>query len=173
MSNVFSTSYPISRSPGVCHATGKGFLPGDRVVAALVGKGEELARADFSLDAWKSGSRPSGLFAYWTTTFHPGADAKRNKLSDEEAAELFEQLSGAETAAQEAFRFILALFLVRRKLFVYEGSSGGVMTVRPRTRADEPPAAASQVREVSMKDEALALALEQLKELIPDEAVQS
>lgn len=173
MSNVFSTSYPISRPTGVCASTGRPLVAGERFVAALIGRGEELTRADVSLDAWKGGSRPAGVFASWTTTFQPGADAKRTRLSDEEAAELFEQLSATDGAAQEAFRFILALFLVRRKLYVYEGSREGLMMIRPRTKADEPQAPTVEVREISMKDESLATALEQLKELIPDEAVQS
>ena len=173
MSNVFSSSYPISRSPGVCGASGRAFVPGERVVATLISREEELARMDYSPEAWAGGARPAGLFAHWTTVFHPGADAKKGRLSDEEASELFEQLDNPQTAAQEAFRFVLALFLVRRRLYVYEGSKDGMLRVRVRTRADEIAAPVVEVREVSMKDESLAGALEQLKELIPDPAGQA
>lgn len=173
MSNVFSTSYPISRSPGVCGASGRALIAGERVVATLVSRGEELARVDYSVEAWGGGAKPAGLFAHWSTVFQPGADTKKGRLSDEEAAELFEQLDGPGTPAQEAFRFVLALFLVRRRLYVYEGSKDGMLRIRARTRADEMAAPILEVREVSMKDESLAGALEQLKELIPDPAGQA
>ncbi|MBN8597971.1 MAG: hypothetical protein J0L78_09885 [Planctomycetes bacterium] len=173
MSNVFSTSYPISRSPGVCGASGRALIAGERVVATLVSRGEELSRVDYSVEAWGNGARPASLFAHWSTVFQPGADAKKGRLSDEEASELFEQLDGPGTPAQEAFRFVLALFLVRRRLYVYEGSKDGMLRVRARTRADEIAAPILEVREVSMKDESLAGALEQLKELIPDPAGQA
>ncbi|MFO0861997.1 MAG: hypothetical protein U0570_15750 [Phycisphaerales bacterium] len=172
MSNVFSTTYPISRSTGVCAASGKAFLPGDKIIAALVTRGEEFARLDFTPESWGAGSRPAGLFASWATTFHPGVDSRKGKLSDEEAVELFEQLSSPQGAAQEAFRFVLALFLVRRRLYVYEGSKQGMLHVRQRTRANETQAPLVEVREISMTDESLAGALEQLKELIPDSATQ-
>ncbi|MBX3389331.1 MAG: hypothetical protein KF691_07730 [Phycisphaeraceae bacterium] len=173
MSNVFSSSYPISRSPGVCAASGRAFLPGERVVATLSNRDEEFVRTDFSSESWTGGARPTGLFAHWTTVFQPGADARKTKLSDEEASELFEQLDNPQTPAQEAFRFVLALFLVRRRLFVYEGSKDGMLRVRARTRADEIQAPVVEVREVSMKDESLAGALDQLKELIPDPVGQA
>ncbi len=173
MSNVFSSSYPISRATGVCAATGRAFSSGERFVAALVTRAEDFGRVDFSLEAWRSGARPAGMFASWTTTFQPGVAPGRERLSDEEAAELFEQLSTPESPAQEAFRYILALFLVRRRLYVYEGSKDGIVTVRPWTRAGEAHAPVVEVREVPMNDDSLAQALEQLKELIPDGATQS
>lgn len=173
MSNVFSSSYPISRSPGQCASSGRTFVPGERVVATLIARQEELARMDYSPEAWGTGVRPAGLFAHWSTVFQPGTDAKKGRLSDEEAQELFEQLDTPQSPAQEAFRFVLALFLVRRRLFVYEGSKDGMLRVRVRTRADEIAAPVVEVREVSMKDESLAGALEQLKDLIPDPAGQN
>ena len=48
-----------------------------------------------------------------------------------------------------------------------------MLRVRARTRADETQAPLVEVREVSMKDESLAGALDQLKELIPDPVGQA
>jgi hypothetical protein len=170
MSQVFPGSYPISHCSGVCAATARQLAAGEKYVAALISQGEELERRDYSLEAWTTGSRPSGLFASWVSMYRGSNVAAKSTLSDDEAADLFEQLAEAQAPTQQAFRYILALFLVRRKLFVYDSAASGVMKIRRRTRANEPHAPIVEVAEVSMSDESLAAAIEQLKELIPDGA---
>lgn len=170
MSQVFPGSYPISHCSGVCAATARPLATGEKYVAALISQGEELERRDYSLEAWTTGSRPSGLFASWVSVYRGSNVAAKATLSDDEAADLFEQLAEAQAPTQQAFRYILALFLVRRKLFVYDSAAAGIMKIRRRTRASEPQAPIVEVTEVSMSDESLTAAIQQLKELIPDGA---
>lgn len=170
MSQVFPGSYPISHCSGVCAAMGRPLEAGEKYVAVLLTQGDELERRDYSLEAWTTGSRPVGLFASWVSVYRGSNVAAKATLSDDEAADLFEQLAGAQAPTQKAFRYILALFLVRRKLFVYDSAAAGVMKIRRRTRASEPQAPIVEVAEVAMSDESLTAAIEQLKELIPDGA---
>ncbi|HEX8875111.1 MAG TPA: hypothetical protein VF777_00045 [Phycisphaerales bacterium] len=170
MSQVFPGSYPISHCSGVCAASGRAFAAGEKYVAALLMKNEELERQDFALEAWTTLPRPIDLFASWVSVYRGNNTAAKATLSDDEAADLFEQLGESQAPTQLAFRYILALFLVRRKLFVYDSAAAGVMKIRRRTRVSEPQAPVVEVAEVSMSDESLAGAIEQLKELIPDGA---
>ncbi|MBY0111872.1 MAG: hypothetical protein K2Y21_03555 [Phycisphaerales bacterium] len=170
MSQVFPGSYPISHCSGVCTASARPFGVGEKYVAALIMRGEELERRDYSIESWTTGVRSEGLFASWVSVYRGNNAAAKATLSDDEAADLFEQLGEVQAPTQQAFRYILALFLVRRKLFVYDGAAAGVMKIRRRTRASEPQAPIVEVVEVSMSDESLTSAIEQLKELIPDGA---
>ena len=135
MAGIFSNSYPIARSSGKCAATGREFVNGDHLVAALVeipGQ-EDLARLDFAKDAWDAGARPAPpavLFASWRATHQPPDAKKKLLLSDEELLDLFEQLAASDQPRQRAFRYVLALLLVRRKVLVYEGQRDGLMKVR-------------------------------------------
>lgn len=170
MSQVFPGSYPISHCSGVCASSGRVFAAGEKYVAALLMRDEELERRDYAIEAWTTAQRPGGLFASWVALYRGNNAGAKATLSDDEAADLFEQLGEAQAPTQLAFRYILALFLVRRKLFVYDSAAAGVMKIRRRTRASEPQAPVVEVAEVSMSDESLAGAIEQLKELIPDGA---
>src|SRR5690606_24010444 len=103
------------KGTGVCAATGRKLDVGERFVAALVERedSEELRRIDFSMEAWDEGARPRGLFGFWRGVV-PAAGAKKQVLIDDEAVlDLFEQLSSATDDRRVAFRFVLALILVR------------------------------------------------------------
>jgi hypothetical protein len=171
MPGIFSSSYPIARSTGRCAATGREFAPREPLVAALAeaeGR-EDLQRLDFSLDAWASGSRPTPpltLFASWRATHQP-PDAKRKLLlGDEELLDLFEQLGATDQPRQRAFRFVLALLLVRRRILVYEGQQSGVMRVRERRNAAEIPAPIVEVQDPGLDDATTAAVIEQLSEVV-------
>lgn len=171
MTGIFASNYPISRSSGRCAATGKPFAAGDHLVAALIeAEGQEdLLRVDYSKEAWDSGARPMApyhLFAAWKAAYQP-PDAKRKLLlGDEELLDLFEQLAASDQPRQRAFRYVLALLLVRRKVLIYEGQIDGVMKVRERRTAAEPPASVVEVIDPGLDDKTTAEVIEQLGEVI-------
>lgn len=169
MSNASSSSYPISHSTGRCAATGDAFSEGQPIVAALVQRDGQFVRLDYTSAAWRSGVRPAALFASWATAHRIAEPARRLALSDDEAEELFESLSQEADSGRAAFRALLALYLVRRKVLVYEGTVGGLMRLRRRTRASEPAAPLVTVPEVSLNDAQASQAMDQLRELIPDQ----
>lgn len=171
MAGIFSNTYPISRSTGKCAATGREFAPGEPLIAALVEVAgqEELARLDYSKDAWDGGARPAPpavLFASWKATHQPPDAKKKLLLSDEELLDLFEQLAASDQPRQRAFRYVLALLLVRRRILVYEGQRDGVMHVRERRTVAEAPAPVVDVPDPGLDDATTAEVIEQLGEVI-------
>ncbi len=172
MAGLFSASYPISRSTGLCAATGQAFQPGEHFVAALVESecSDELARVDYLIAAWDKGARPeppARIFAHWRGIFAPPDTTRKLLLNDEELLDLFEQLAAADRTNQIAFRYVLALLLVRRRILTYEGTVGGIMQVRVRRpiaqQAAEPIV---EVTDPRLDDETVAGVIEQLGEVI-------
>lgn len=172
MAGFFSASYPISRSTGQCAATGQAFAPGEHFVAALVETegSEELGRLDYSLGAWEGGSRPEAparLFAHWRGVFAPPQGPRKLLLNDDELLDLFEQLATADRTNQIAFRYVLALLLVRRRVLTYEGTVEGVMRVRvKRPVAEQANEPIVEVVDPKLDDETVAGVIEQLGEVV-------
>ena len=106
------------------------------------------------------------LFASWRGTYQPGDTKKKLLLSDEELLDLFEQLAASDQPRQRAFRYVLALLLVRRRVLVYEGQQPGVMRVREKRLVAEVPAAVVDVIDPGLDDETTAAVIEQLGEVI-------
>jgi len=123
----------IARPTGVCAATGEPIEVAQPFVASLVERDDGLVRLDYSLGAWEGGARPAGaLFGFWRSVM-PDADApKRQRIALGEAMDLFEGLGDAQADSRLAFRYVLALILIRKKQLVYEGMRDGLVLVRPR-----------------------------------------
>ncbi len=175
MSSALGSTFTISRSTGTCSATGRLFEAGERYVATLVERPGQpfLERLDFSWDAWERGARPVAplrLFGVWRATMLPPDAKKQTLLSDPELLELFEELGGAMEPRQQAFRYLLALLLVRRRVLKMVRSEAGRLLVQPKTAPNTPEGATIEVIDPGLTDEAIAQAIEQLGQVV---AVQS
>jgi len=166
MSGLSSAPYDLGRSSGLCAATGRALAPGDAVVAALVEREADdgLDRLDYSLGAWDEGARPERLFCFWRRHVADPNVKPKPFIDDEELLALFDQLAEAEQDRQLAFRFILALILIRKRLLKHVGSSDAdarpVMLVRRKgADAEAPPI---EVEDPGMTAEAVEAATEQL-----------
>lgn len=161
----------MARTTGRCAATGRGLGVGERYIATLVERDgqEEIERADYSLEAWESGARPAPplrLFASWRAVVPDSHAKKQSFLSDDELLELFERLAEATEGRRIAFRYLLSLMLVRRKVLKYEGTRDGVMTVRVRTPAGSPQSEPARVVDPGLDEETITGAMEQLGEIM-------
>ena len=121
-----SAGYEIARPTGVCAATGRPINVGERYVAALIdpGSDEGLVRRDYALVAWEEGARPQppgSLFGHWCATMPEPNALKKTLIEEHEITELFTQLEGATRDNRIAFRFVLALILMRKRVIRYEG----------------------------------------------------
>lgn len=135
------TTYSISAPTRLCAATGQEIATGQMYVAALVQslENEEFARLDYTPEAWDSGARPARpfvLLGHWRATL-PAPGAKPRMLVDDTSLlDLFEQaqehMEREPSPQREAFRFVLALILIRKRLLVVEKSRGGSLFVRPK-----------------------------------------
>jgi len=158
MSSLTRSSYTLSAPSRTCAATGRTLATGEPVVAALIQAGdpgnEHFARVDFSMEAWKAGSRPTDaagkrfpVLGSWRGLVpEPGAK-KRILVDDESLLDMFDQSGeqpleesggsrerGSSTAPdRRTFRFMLALILLRKRLLICEKTdASGTMFVRPR-----------------------------------------
>lgn len=196
MSVIAGSGYPISRPTGRCASTGRGLSVGERFVAALVEvEGQEgLERVDYSVEAWESGARPQlprRLFATWRSVVPESTAKKAQFLPDEELLDLFDRLgegggveefqpeTGAAGAAhgepasparaeskREAFRYLLTLVLIRRKLLRYEGARDGAIHVRHKPSAAVPEPPVIRVGDPKLDEAAITEAMQQLGEVM-------
>ncbi len=175
MTKLGEPGYEVVRATGVCVASGKAIAPGEEYIAVLMesADGASLERRDFSLDAWREGSRPepvSRMYGAWKAVMPAPNESKQLLVDDESLMDLLEQLAEATEPARISFRYILALLLMRRRLLKYEGTrrdrpdspKGLVMMVRRATRVDEPPAPVIEVIDPGMDDQAISDAIEQI-----------
>lgn len=169
---VSSSSFSVARSTGVCAATGQRFAPGDRYIAALVEReegGGTLERVDYSLAGWEN-RREQKYFGVWRSTFTPTVAAKKALLSDDELFDLFEQLGQATQDKQIAFRYVLALLLIRKRALRMMGTKPR-LTDRPALMLVLPKGATAEqtpieVIDPGLTDAAVAEVIEQVGQLV-------
>lgn len=178
MSTLIGSGYSIARSTGRCAATGRAIAVGEKCIAALVERadGQGMERLDYDLEAWASGARPQAplrLVGSWRATV-AAHDTKKNRfLDDEELLDLFEQMEESGDARRLAFRYVLALLLIRRRLLRHEGTrageSGRPVLLVARRKGGVPDGPVREVIDPGMEGEAIAVAIEQLSEIMPPE----
>lgn len=179
MSTLSGTGYPIARPTGVCAATGRAIPVGETCIAVLVERadGQGMERMDFDLAAWQNGARPAApllLVGSWRTVVSAPDNKKQRFLDDDELLDLFEQLEGAEDPRRLAFRYVLALLLIRRRLLRHEGTSRddagrAVLRASRRKAASAEGGPVYHVTDPGMSDEGIAAAIDQLAEIMPPE----
>ncbi len=122
----FGSQYQISRPTGQCASTGKAFEPGSPCIATLCERSEDegFDRLDYSIEAWESGDRPERLFSFWKTVVVDHDDRRKMFVDDEVLLDLFQRLADDDRPQRIAFRFILALILIRKRLLKFAGRVG-------------------------------------------------
>jgi hypothetical protein len=120
--------YGLTKPGSTCHATGRELSPGEAIFSALVEAEDAAAsvlglkRVDVAAEAWDQGHRPEGLFSYWKTTL-PEPTAKRRVFVDDAVLmNLVERLDGEADPQRQAFRYVVALILMRKKLLRFDGT---------------------------------------------------
>jgi hypothetical protein len=73
-------------------------------------------RRDFSLEAWNSGKRPESLVCFWRTTAPEGDQKRRLLVDDDTLLELFDRLEGDERPQRIAYRWLMCLILLRKRM---------------------------------------------------------
>jgi len=126
MSQFNTPTYDIERPTGQCAFTGKTLEPHEEYVATVVefereegAAGLGLKRIDVSAEAWEAGSRPERLFSYWKSTVPEPTEKKKLFVDDAVLLNLFRRLEDTEQEDRLAFRFVLALILMRKRVLKY------------------------------------------------------
>jgi len=120
MTQFNAPTYDIERPTGTCAFTGRTLEPDEHYVATLVEDGDDLRRVDVSTEAWEEGKRPEHLFSYWKAVVPQPEEKKKLFVDDEVLMNLLERLADAEQPQRIAFRFVLTLIMMRKKLLRYD-----------------------------------------------------
>ncbi len=126
----FGNSQGVSRPTGVCASTGEPLSPNVPAMATLCEREEDegFDRFDYCQESWDRGDRPERLFSNWKYIV-PEAGKKPDIVIDEAVlVDLFERLEGDDRPQRIAFRYIIALVLLRKrklKLVGREETKGG------------------------------------------------
>jgi hypothetical protein len=161
-------TYDLPGNSKRCHATGRELRPGEWYVSALVETPAGLERRDYAPEAW---SAPDGLIGFWKGRLPdaPRRDDRPKPLSTETIRLLFDQQrEAAERGDEQArqLRFVLALWLIRRKALKLQGverdEADEFLVVRPSRGKDlirvlDPRLSEERLRDV---EERLRLLLE-------------
>ena len=148
-------TWRISRSKGLCCACGRDFAPSQPLFSALREEGEGFARHDFCNSCWP-GQQAAAFFCHWKTR-RPEPQQKQ-VLDTGLMLEFFDRLEGAEAENKKVFRFVVALYLMRRKelkligpervddreMLAFERRSSGA-----RTRVDNPNLGEEQLQQAA------------------------
>lgn len=129
----------IRRPTCQCAATGRAIAPGEPFYSALVRGEGSIERVDIATDAWHG--PPETTIAWWRSTMPEAGGQGPSLASPDVLLDVFERLEHVDE--EESLRYLLALFLVRRRLLrVVEeraGEEGDPRTLRlhcPRRAAD-------------------------------------
>lgn len=131
MSQFNASNYEVQKGSGVCVATGETLEPGRACYSVLVDipveerdAGDQLGmrRVDVSSEAWEKGFRPPHLFSYWKTHVPDVNEKKSMFVDDAVLLNLLRRLEDATEPQRLAFRYVVALILMRKKLLRYDGT---------------------------------------------------
>lgn len=177
-----SAPYDIIKTQDICAQSGRDIAVGEQHIAALIETPEEeaLVRVAYTLEAWAKGPNlppEAALFGFWKRTLPEKDEAPRQLVSPDEMLDLFEQLADATEPRQIAFRYMLALILMRKKTLLYERSTPatadepGLLVLRQRVKGGDGPL--FQVADPGLDDETIAQATEEIGQVMNLDEVQA
>ena len=117
-----AATWKIGRSTGICALTEQPLGPGDHVVVGLFEDAgvEGYLRRDHQSAAWEEAygdHKPLGCVAHWMRV-QPDQETPRGVALDPETVlQLCDALGERNDAEAEAFRYVLALALLQRRVF--------------------------------------------------------
>ena len=113
----FGNAQSVSRTTGICSISGDTLTPGTKAVAALCEREDDegFERFDYSEASWEASTPPERLYSHWRYLVPDKEDKQDIVIDDEVLLDLFERLDGDERPQRVAFRYILALVLLRKR----------------------------------------------------------
>ena len=125
--------YHIGKKRETCASCGRDFEDGEEVVSCVFPEGENIGRADLCIACWDQGQAPQH-FSSWRRKVEKETAPRR--FDGKAALDLFRVLVDSEEQKHADTAYILALLLMRKKVFelVRAGSEEGVKTIILRLR---------------------------------------
>ncbi len=108
----------VQPSTRVCAATGRPLVAGERVYSALTDEAGGFVRRDYAADAWPG--PPAGAVAHWAGRVPAPHAPKKPTFNEELLLDCFHHLAVRPETDRAAFRYVVALLLMRRKRLKFE-----------------------------------------------------
>ena len=114
--------YHVRRCTRKCCQSDRELREGESFYSVLAIEGGQLVRYDYAAEAW-SGPPEEGIVGWWKSEI-PTREAKRRRMAPNDVLlELFHELESQPPKAD--IRYVLALLLIRRRVFRLEETSTG------------------------------------------------
>jgi hypothetical protein len=112
--------YDLASLSRRCCATGEELKAGQTYYTVLVESATGLERRDYSATHWPG--PPENAVAYWRGRIPEDSTAPQAKLlSTDDLLDTFDRLSTIGDCANDRLRYVLALYLLRRKALILRG----------------------------------------------------
>ncbi len=108
--------WEIKRSSNGCLLCNKGFSEEEEYYSALFDEGNAFIRKDFCTPCWGKG-KEGGPFSFWKTKAPKKDRSVKTFLNTEVLLDMFMRLEGNSETHQKNLRYVLALYLIRKKVF--------------------------------------------------------
>jgi len=110
--------FDIQKCSRRCAASERELLPGEPVFSVLLSEGKEIVRRDFCQESWTG--PPEESLGWWQARI-PTPESNRAQWAPHEVMlHFFLELEAS--ADQQDLRYVLALFMVRRRILRLEGT---------------------------------------------------
>jgi hypothetical protein len=110
--------YQIQPPTRRCAVTGRELRPGERFYTALLEDGDKFRRVDYSSEAWQG--PPPNAFSFWCGRVPPQEGPPRWQVDEDLLLDCLQRLAEQKERSKIAFRYVLALLLLRRKRLHFE-----------------------------------------------------
>jgi len=110
--------WAVAKGAGECSGCGAAFREGEAFFSALEEVGRDFVRRDFCCACWRK-AKDGRFFSFWKTRRR--ADAPRVRISTQVVMDLFEKTAEPGGPERQELRFVLALYLARRRALKFVG----------------------------------------------------
>ena len=135
-------------------------------------EGEEgFNRLDFSMEAWERGERPDRLFSSWRAIMREPGGKARTFVDDEVLLNLFHRLADDQQPQRVAYRFVIALILLRKRLLKHDSTKrqGETSVWMMRLKGDPVDAPMLEVVDPNLSEDQVREVSDQLGEILRGE----
>ncbi|NLX05144.1 MAG: hypothetical protein GXY33_08375 [Phycisphaerae bacterium] len=103
---------------GICSACHRELVERESYYATLHEKQEGFERRDFCEGCWSDSYRDAA-FSFWKAKIPVKEQKRKLFVNNEVLLQIFKRLAGSEDATKQAFTFVLALIVMRKRLLRY------------------------------------------------------
>ena len=119
---VVTMAYKLSKSGKGCSVCGGEFETDAEFFSAIFEVEEEWDRKDYCPTCWGTGNEEA--FSHWRSKVRP-PEEKRAAFEMDRVLGLFDRVSEGDSESRDRLRYLLALMLVRKRVFKFVGTASG------------------------------------------------